>query len=258
MSTRVKGPSRHKPVTSKPKVAVIYARYSPRPNAREESIEVQVQRCRDYASAMGMDVAEVFADRGISGKSTDGREGLAQALEAVAEGSVLLCYSLSRLARNTREAIELAETIAGKGGHLVCLQERFDTTTPIGRMLFTVCAAIGQLEREQTAERTSHGLQHLKAKGCLVGRHPQYGWRMTGKPKPEEGPVPLEMDEDEQKILGAIASRAARGWPYARISSWLNANGTPMRNGKPWTAYHVQRVLERQPKNAQQNVAEDD
>ena len=223
-------------------LAIIYARYSPRPNGREETIELQVERCRSYAKAMGLECDEslVFADRMLSGKSIEGRDGLAAALEAMEErrGSTLMVYSLSRLARNTREALELAERIQKAGCNLVCLQERFDTTTPTGRMLFTVCAAIAQLEREQTAQRTSDGLQHLKRNGCRVGVHAQYGWRLPDEiPAERDGGLELVPDDGEQVVLRHIVSGAR--------AVELNSMGFRNRGGGKWRSSEVKRIRER-------------
>lgn len=110
-----------------------------------------------------------FSDKGKSGKNLE-RDGLKQALNYLREGDTLLVYSLSRLSRSVSDLIQLSETLQAKKCHLKSLTENIDTSTAMGRMLFIVLAALGQLERELTEERRIQGTIAAREAGVKFGR----------------------------------------------------------------------------------------
>lgn len=110
-----------------------------------------------------------FSDKGKSGKNLE-RSGLIQALDYLREGDTLLVYSLSRLSRSVSDLIELSATLQGKGCHLKSLTENIDTSGAMGRMLFIVMGAIGQLERELAEERRIQGVLAAREAGVKFGR----------------------------------------------------------------------------------------
>src|SRR5437762_1763339 len=113
---------------------------------------------------MGYELVASFADEGISGHSMKNRPALGQALDAVcACGGVLVVYSLSRLARNTRETLELGERLSKANADLVSLSEKIDTTSAAGKMIFRMMAVMAEFERDQVSERTSMALSYKKA-----------------------------------------------------------------------------------------------
>ena len=160
------------------KQTVIYTRFSPRPNASEcMSCEFQEQKCRDYCDLHGMDVLQVYQDRSLSGKRADNRPGLQQALVHVCkEKGVLVVYALARLARSTKDAINLSETLAKQQADLAIVTQSVDTSTAMGRAFFRIMAVIAELERETTGERTSAKLAQMQKDGFRVSSRPVYGW----------------------------------------------------------------------------------
>ena len=93
--------------------AVAYVRVST-PGQRDEGVSLDAQRAKitAWCEVMGYELVTTYADEGISGHSMDKRPGLQQAIDdACTRGGVLVVYSLSRLARNTRETLELGETV---------------------------------------------------------------------------------------------------------------------------------------------------
>ena len=78
--------------------------------------------------------------------------------------------ALSRLGRSTKDLIELTELFQSKGVHMVSLKENVDTSTPSGKLLFTLMSAIAQFERDTIAERTCEGLRSARARGRMGGR----------------------------------------------------------------------------------------
>ena len=93
-------------------------------------------------------VDKVFIDK-ISGKSTD-RPMLKAMMGYVREGDTVIVESISRFARNTKDLLELVETLADKHVEFIFKKESIDTTTPSGKFMLTVFAAVAELERGWT------------------------------------------------------------------------------------------------------------
>ena len=100
------------------------------------------------------------------------RPELEKLLERLTEGDTVVVESLSRLGRSTKDLIWLMETFNSKGVNLVSLKESIDTTTSIGKLLFTLMSALAQFERDVLADRTREGLAAARARGRKGGRKP--------------------------------------------------------------------------------------
>jgi len=110
-----------------------------------------------------------FAEK-VSGAKTDRRE-LAKAIEALGIGDVLLVTRLDRLARSTRDLLNLLATIADKGAGFKSLADAWaDTTTPHGRLMLTVLGGLAEFERELIRARTDEGRKRAQARGVKFGR----------------------------------------------------------------------------------------
>jgi DNA invertase Pin-like site-specific DNA recombinase len=106
----------------------------------------------------------------VSGAKRD-RPALGRMLDALREGDVVVITRLDRLARSTKDLLEIAETFNAAGAGLRSLAEPWaDTTTPAGRMVLTVFAGIAEFERSLIQERTSTGRQAARARGVRFGR----------------------------------------------------------------------------------------
>jgi len=163
------------------KRAVVYLRVSTEGQAVEGvSLGMQESRCRAWCEAGGHVVAGVFADEGISGKSMLNRPGLASALVGVGKGGTLVVYSLSRLARNTRDLLDLSADLEGRGVNLASVTDSVDTGSATGRLFFTLMAALATFEREQIGERTSAALRHKRSRGERFTRFAPVGHRWEG------------------------------------------------------------------------------
>ena len=98
------------------------------------------------------------------------RPELTKMIDRMTENDTVVVESLSRLGRSTKDLIELTELFEQKGVHLVSLTESIDTSTPTGKLLFTLMSAIAQFERDTIAERTREGLRSARARGRRGGR----------------------------------------------------------------------------------------
>ena len=100
------------------------------------------------------------------------RPQLAACLEYLRQGDALVAVRLDRLARSTRELLEIAQGLENRGIDLVVLDQSIDTSSPAGKLMFAVLAAIAQFERDLCRERTLDGLVRARAEGRVGGRRP--------------------------------------------------------------------------------------
>ena len=115
-------------------------------------------------------VEKVFVDM-LSGKDTD-RPQLQAMLEFMRDGDMVVVESFSRLARNTRDLLEITDRMREKGVEFVSQKEAIDTKTPVGKALLTILGAISELEREYILERQAEGIALKKERGEYKGRVP--------------------------------------------------------------------------------------
>ena len=115
--------------------------------------------------------AKVYSEK-ISGTRTD-RPELAKLLKRLSEGDVLMVTRLDRLARSTRDLLNILDTIARAGGGFKSLTDAWaDTTTAHGRLMLTVLGGLAEFERELILARTGDGRKRAKARGVRFGRPP--------------------------------------------------------------------------------------
>lgn len=221
------------------KKAVGYVRVSTEEQAREGvSLSMQEAKIRLYAQTYELELVEIIRDEGLSAKSIKGRPGVQRALEMCYAGEVaaLVVYKLDRLARNTGEALDIAEKLNRKGVSLQSVTEHLDTQSAIGRLYFTFSTAIATFEREVIGERTKAALDHKKANG-KVFNHAPYGYdAVDGN---------LQANLLEQDSLQFITQRRNEGATFRQIADGLNAKKIPSKTGKAWTHAAVRKICAR-------------
>ena len=114
------------------------------------------------------DADQIYIDK-MSGKNRE-RPQLQKMLDDLQVDDEVVVKSLDRLSRSTKDMLELVETIKNKGAFLKILDINIDTQTPLGEFFLTVVAAIAQLERQTTHERTFEGIAIAKSQGKFKGR----------------------------------------------------------------------------------------
>ena len=114
----------------------------------------------------------IFQEK-VSGAKSDRRQ-LARLIDRLGKGDVLVVTRLDRLARSTRDLLNLLGAVADKGAGFKSLRDAWaDTTTPHGRLMLTVLGGLAEFERELIRSRTSEGRERAKARGVVMGRRPK-------------------------------------------------------------------------------------
>ena len=220
-------------------LAVGYARVSTEGQATE-GVSLDAQRAKIEAWCLANDVqlAGLFVDAGISGKRADNRPQLQNALNAVTKSKgALVVYSLSRLARSTKDTIQISERLDKAGADLVSLSEKLDTTSAAGRMIFRMMAVLAEFERDQISERTCSAMAHKKSMGQRIGTIP-YGFILQADGKT------LVEDQKEQAIIELLELLRQSGLSYGKISDILIRKSVPTkRTGAKWQATTVRNIL---------------
>ena len=220
------------------KTAIGYIRVSTEQQATEGvSLDAQRAKIEAWCTHNGYELAHVYVDAGISGKSMDKRPGLQDALKSLKKGMALVSYSLSRLARSTKDAISIGETVAKRKADMVSLSEQIDTTTAAGRMMFQMLAVLAEFERNLTAERTTSALQHKKATGQKYTNITPYGFEAI------EGRLVQVLAETE--VVAEIQAARSSGNTLQSIADNLNGRGIPTKTGKQWAPATIHLLLKR-------------
>lgn len=115
-------------------------------------------------------VEKIYIDK-ISGKYAD-RPQLREMLYFVRNGDTVMVEAISRFARNTKDLLELIDILQKKGVEFVSQKEKIDTSTPTGRFMLTVFAAVAELERAYLLDRQKEGIAVAKSQGKYKGRKP--------------------------------------------------------------------------------------
>ncbi len=134
---------------------------------------IRVSKNKQLTAIQDDAMARVHCDRiytdKMTGKRFDRPEFL-KMLEILRPGDVLVVWRLDRLGRSLKELIETVNDLAARGVELRSLKENIDTTTPTGRLMFHVIAALAEFERDIISERTQAGLEAARARGRKGGR----------------------------------------------------------------------------------------
>ena len=151
------------------KKVCLYCRVS----TAHQTSENQLRELRAVAERMGYEIVSEFIDNGISGtKSRKDRPALDEMMKLATQRKfeMVMCWSIDRLGRSLQHLVEILNELQAMKIDLFFMQQGMDTTTPSGRMIFSVFGAIGEFERNLIRERVIAGQQRAKAAGVHVGR----------------------------------------------------------------------------------------
>ena len=171
----------------------IYARVS---TSNGQDPEMQLRELREYCQRRGWQLKGEYIDSGISGMK-DSRPELNRLMADAHKRlfDAVVVWRFDRFARSVSHLLRALETFGSLGIQFVSLSEQVDTSTPAGKMVFTVLGAVAELERSLIVERVRAGLRNARAKGKHLGRPRKVpdaskikrmraqgaSWRMIGK-----------------------------------------------------------------------------
>jgi DNA invertase Pin-like site-specific DNA recombinase len=149
--------------------AAIYARVSTGHNGQDPTM--QTRELEEYCQRRGWEVAGCYVDTGISGsKETRSELDRLMADAHRRRFDAVVVWKFDRFARSVSHLLRALETFKALGIDFVSLSEQVDTSTPTGKMVFTVLGAVAELERSLIAERVRAGIRNARAKGRKLGR----------------------------------------------------------------------------------------
>lgn len=217
---------------------VLYQRVSTALQAADgHGLDAQRTRLDAFAAERGMEVVEVIADEGQSGKDLK-RPGMLRVIELAERGLIdgLVVTKTDRVSRSLRDLLNLIELLRKQDVALVTTDEAFDTTTPMGKAMQAVSAAFGELERDMAAVRTREALEEARRKGIRLGR-PPLGWT-------KEGGELVQSDRFEV-VERAFALHRRDGMTLASIADLFNDEGVPTGSGRGrWAKGNVARLVQ--------------
>jgi site-specific DNA recombinase len=226
-------------------VAAIYVRVSTEEQAKEGyGLDAQLTRTQAQAVVKGWEVTpeHLYRDEGISGTlPPEERPGLAALLAAVTAGEVtaVIVLGLDRLGRKAKLVLDIVDQITDAGTELVSCKESLDTTTPAGRFVLTIFAALAQLERDNIVERTTSGRDERGKKDGEKGGRLPYGYKRTA--------AGIRIDQTLAPIVRRIVRDDKRGLSQTRIAAALNDAGIVGPRGGRWYASSVDEILKNRP-----------
>jgi site-specific DNA recombinase len=226
------------------KFCVIYVRVSSEKQVDGYSLDSQVDLCRKRAEQMGFDVAEIFREEGVSGRTIARpklQEMLAYCRNRKNNVSALIIYSLSRLNRNTENHIVIRNLLSKSGVDLISLSEPTDTS-PVGKFIETVFAAKDQLENETRAINVANSLRRRFLEGNITSR-PGIGYLMVKI----NGKSTAQIDPASFEILQSMWYKIANeGWSLQKVAEELNRlkiSYSGNRRFKKFTAKYLSKVF---------------
>lgn len=219
-----------------------------------ESLENQVALCRQYLCMQYGEAeaaaAEVFEDEGVSAKNL-ARAELQRMLRAVRAGEIgrIVCYRLDRISRNVCDFTALLEGLERRGVEIVCIREKFDTSTPMGKAMLYIASVFAQLERETISERVRDTMLWMARGGRWLGGQPPYGYAAvrlhwpegTGREKYASF---LREEPAESRVVRRIFREYLRFGEIGAVRASLCRAGVWSRTGKAFSAQAIRAILQ--------------
>jgi site-specific DNA recombinase len=218
--------------------AILYARFSDRPNAQEcESIAAQLEACRNHCAVRGYAIAAEFSDQAMSGGDAD-RPGLWSAVDVLSRGDVLIVWRLDRLARDVYLSETIQRQVDKSGARIEYVTGGGNDDTPEGELIRRILQAFSEYERKIIAIRTSYAMKRHQANGRKMGGNAPYGFAVD----PDDESRLIECP-DEQGAITEARRLAEAGHGLRTIARMLAMSGYRPR-GDAWRHQTVKSMIE--------------
>jgi len=212
----------------------LYIRVSTDEQANEGySIRAQKNQLVDYCRVNDYEIVKICIDDGFSAKNTK-RPRLQEILTAASNKEIdaVLVYKLDRFTRSVKDLYELLEYLQSYSVGFISKQEKFDTTTAMGRAMIGILGVFAQFERELIAERVRLGMEQKVKEGKRPGGKFPYGYDSDGI-----------LIEDEAEFIRLVRTLYMSGMSYQAVAAHMYKEGKVRRDGE-WTATNVAMTLE--------------
>lgn len=221
-----------------PILTAAYCRVSTEHEDQRQSLESQIRYFRDYIDARPqLALAEVYADRGLSGTTVHSRAAFSRLLADCEAGRVdlVLTKEVSRFARNTVDALSVTRRLRALGVGVVFLTDGIDTRDGDGELRLAILASIAQEESRRISQRVRWGQQRRMEQGVVFGSPCIYGYRLSGGT--------LCVEPSQAAVVAEMFRRCAGGESTRAIAAWLNRQGVRPLRAAAWSSGSVSRIL---------------
>jgi putative DNA-invertase from lambdoid prophage Rac len=198
-----------------------------------ERLGAQQRTIEGYAMMLGLPVAKVFVERGVSGSTPLGKrpEG-GRLLQALKAGDVLITPKLDRMFRSARDALDVLDCLKGQGVSLHMIDLGGDVTgNGISKLVFTILSAVAEAERDRTRERIRDVKRDQKARKRYLGGVVPFGWTVG------EGGDLVE-DEAQQHAIRRMVKLRKDGESLRAVRDAMKAEGFTLSH------FGVQKIVE--------------
>jgi len=215
---------------------VIYARYSPGPNQREESIEGQLRECKKYAEEQGIQIIGSYEDRKVSGR-TDNRTEFQRMMKDVERGlfDVIIVWKIDRFGRN-REETAVNKIKCRKNGVAVLYAKEHIPEGPTGILLESMLEGLAEFYSAQLAENIIRGLTENALQAKATNGSVGLGYRVGENQK-------IEINETEAPTVRRVFEMFDEGFKYSEIIVKLNELGLKTRRNNAFDKNSISRIL---------------
>ena len=229
----------------------IYSRKS-RFTGRGESIENQIQMCKEYAiNNIGLSEKEfvIFEDEGFSGGNTNRPEFKRMMREARCKKiDIVICYRLDRISRNVSDFSQLINELEKYNISFISVKEQFDTTKPMGRAMMYIASVFSQLERETIAERIRDNMLQLAKTGRWLGGITPTGYKSEMTLKKDSSlkqnrMYSLKIIPEEAELVKEIYDKFIATKSITKVEKSLLENRLTTKNGVDFSRFSVKFIL---------------
>ena len=210
------------------KKAYAYLRVSTLKQVDGKSLEGQLEEIKNYCTYKNIELVQVYSDEGKSGGSIKGRPKFQEMLNDIAEKhevDYVLVWKLSRFGRNACDSLNSLDYLHKHGVEFAAVQEQIDTGQMMGQFIFTLLAALAEMERENIKEQTRNGKKYTALSGGWNGGSAPYGYRLVNKK--------LVINDEEADIVRKIYDWYLEdGASVYSVTARLNKEGIKPRETK--------------------------